>query len=416
MRAVAVALLALTVLTSCENSDGSDEGVVVFQLAAEAEEAAVYRTLVAAFQRQNPDVEVRMDAIASKADHIQKLNTLFAGGGPPDLFLLNYREFSQYVSRGALEPIGPLLPEVALEDYFAEPLEAFTYQDSLQCFPQNISSLVVYYNEALFREAGLDRPDDDWTIHDFRAAALALSSLDGVDGAGIEPSIIRLAPFAWSNGGEIVDDPTLPSRFTLDDPATKEMLQWMVDLVREDGVVPTEEEVSAQDLETRFATGKLGMLLSSRRETPVFRESTQLEWDVAPLPRSDTPASILHSDAYCLARGGGDPAAALEFVRFAVGEEGQTITAIGGRTVPSLRSVADSGAFLNPVQPPLHAEVFLDAIDGMRRTPVIPTWPEIEDTAEEILTRAFYEDGYSVEKAIEELDRQTRSLFEEGSR
>ena len=415
MRWVAAIFIGLLTLTSCSGPGTGDDGVVTFQLAAEAEEAAVYRTLVAAFEREHPDVEVRMDAIASKGDHIQKLNTLFAGGSAPDVFLLNYREFAQYVARGAIEPIGPLLSEISVEDYFAEPIEAFTYEGVLQCFPQNISSLVVYYNEGLFREAGLDRPADDWTIDDFRAAAIALSSGD-VDGAGIEPSIIRLAPFAWSNGGEIVDDAVTPSRFTLEDPATREMLQWMVDLVREDEVVPTEEEVAAQDLETRFATGKLGMLLSSRRETPVFREATQLEWDVAPLPRSGSPASILHADAYCLSRGAADDPDVLEFVRFAVGEKGQTIAAIGGRTVPSLRSVANSGAFLNPVQPPLHAEVFLDAIDGMRRTPVIPTWPEIEDIAEEILTRAFYEDDYSVDKAIEELDRQTRPLFEEGAR
>ena len=36
------------------------------------------------------------------------------------------------------------------------------------------------------------------------------------------------------------------------------------------------------------------------------------------------------------------------FVAFATGEEGQTITALGGRTVPSLESVANSGAFLDP--------------------------------------------------------------------
>ena len=137
---------------------------------------------------------------------------------------------------------------------------------------------------------------------------------------------------------------------------------------------------------------------------------------MAPLPRSGPPASILHSDAYCLARGATESQAVLDFVRFAIGEEGQTIAAIGGRTVPSLISVAESGAFLNPVQPPLHPEVFLEAIGGMRRTPVIPTWPEIEDVAEEILTRAFYEDGYTVDRAIEEIDEQTRRLFEEGSK
>jgi multiple sugar transport system substrate-binding protein len=102
-------------------------------------------------------------------------------------------------------------------------------------------------------------------------------------------------------------------------------------------------------------------------------------------------------------------------VRFATGGEGETVAALGGRTVPSLVEVATSGAFLDPSQPPAHSKVFLDGIPSIRRTPVIPTWPEIEDIAEEILTRLFYEDGYTLDDALSDLDDQTTPLFEEGS-
>jgi hypothetical protein len=51
----------------------------------------------------------------------------------------------------------------------------------------------------------------------------------------------------------------------------------------------------------------------------------------------------------------------------------------------------------------------------MQRTPVIPTWPEIEDVSTEILTRAFYEDDYTIDEALEDLVAETASLFEEGS-
>ena len=292
-------------------------------------------------------------------------------------------------------------------------MDAFTYDGELQCMPQNISSLAVYINLKLFKQAGVDRPREGWSWDDFRQTAVALTG-DEVRGVGIEPSIIRLAPFAWSNGGEIVDDPENPTRFTLDDPATKEALEFFVDLVRKEQVVPTEEEVAAaEDLETMFASGKLGMLLSSRRDTPEFREVADLRFDVAPLPVADDPAGILHSDAYCISKENDELDATLEFVAFATGKEGQTITALGGRTVPSLKSVATSGAFLNPAEPPRSSRVFLDAIPSIRATPVIPTWPEIEDVAEEILTRAFYEPGYTVERTIAELDAETKELFAE---
>ncbi|MDQ3953910.1 MAG: extracellular solute-binding protein, partial [Actinomycetota bacterium] len=204
-----------------------------------------------------------------------------------------------------------------------------------------------------------------------------------------------------------------PTRLDLDNAGARAALEFFVSLVRDDRVVPTEEEVAAQDLETRFTTGKLGMLLSSRRDVPSFREVQGLDFDVAPLPVADVPAGILHSDGYCIAAGSEDVEAAAALVRFATGEEGETLAALSGRTVPSLRSVAESGAFLDPVQPPRHSEVFLDGIPHIRRTPVLSTWPEIEDVAEQILIRAFYEDGYTVDDAIRDLDAETRDLFEE---
>ena len=267
----------------------------------------------------------------------------------------------------------------------------------------------------MFKRAGIEAPHEGWTWEEFRRAAIALSE-GGVDGLGLDPEIIRVAPFVWSNGGELTDDPDKPTRFTLDEPAAREALEFIVSLVREDGVVPTESEVAGQDSETRFINGKVAMFLSSRRDTPVFREVTSLRWDVLPLPISEQPAGILHSDAYCISAGADAKEAAADFVAFAMSADGQTLAALSGRTVPSLKEVATSGAFLDPSQPPAHSEVFLNSIENnMRRTPVIPTWPEIEDAAEEILTKAFYQEGYTIDDAIEELDEVTRPLFEEAA-
>ncbi len=411
-------LLIAAACSAGEDAGGNTsapQGEITFQLAGDPEEIVVYESLVKSFEKAYPEVPVKMVPIADKDDHLAKLTTSFSGGTPPDVFLVNFREYSQFVVRGALEPVGPYLEDIdiSLDDYFEPPVEAFTYDGELQCMPQNISSLAVYINLELFKSAGVDIPQEGWSWEDFRDTAIALTKGD-VRGAGIEPSIIRLAPFVWSNGGEVVDDPDNPTRFTLEDPEAREALEFFVQLAREDEVIPTEQEVAAaEDLETMFAQGKVAMLLSSRRDTPEFREVADLKWDVAPLPVADEPAGILHSDAYCVAAEAENADAARAFIGFAVGERGQTITALGGRTVPSLKAIANSGAFLDPAQPPRNSQVFLDTIPHIRRTPVIPTWPEIEDVAEEILTRAFYEPNYTVDKAIEELESQTSDLFAE---
>ena len=414
MRAIWSVAAALVILAACSNDQQPGQSTITVQVSGEREETAVYRAIVQAYENDNPDTEVRLIEVAEKDDHLTKLSTSFAAGDPPDVFLVNFREYSQFVARGAIEPYGDFVDtlDVDLGDYYPAPIEAFTFNEALQCMPQNISSLVVYYNTDLFEQAGVDPPSAGWTLDEFRAAGEKLTQGD-VRGIGIEPSIIRLAPFVWSNGGDIVDDLDAPSTFTLDTPEAREALDYLVSLAH-DGLIPTEKELAAQDLMTRFMTSKVAMLLTSRRETPEFREVRGFNWDVGPLPIAEEKVGILHSDGYCISSLSRVPQTAADFVAYATGEQGQTLAALGGRTVPSLMSVSESGAFLDPTQPPARSQVFLDAIPGLRRTPVIPTWPEIEDLAEEILTRAFYEPGYTIDDMIEALRSETEALFAEG--
>ncbi|WP_344397706.1 sugar ABC transporter substrate-binding protein [Actinomadura alba] len=402
-------------LAACGGGDsgpGGDGSTIRLQVSGEPEEIAVYRALVGAYEKSHPGRRVRLDAVAKKSDHLARLTTSFAAGGPPDVFLVNYREYAQFVARRALSPVGPALTSrgVRMADYFPQPIEAFTYQGVLQCMPQNISSLVVYYNRELLSRAGVPAPKATWTWADFARTAKTLTRAGG-HGVGIEPSLVRAAPFVWGAGGEVVDDTRSPTRLTLDTPQARRALDFLLGLAP---AMPGEKEVAAQDLETRFTTGKLAMLLSSRRETPTFREVPGLDFDVAPLPTGLKPAGILHSDGYCVAAKSRRREAAAQFIAYAVGSQGQTLTALGGRTVPSLVSVARSGAFLDPTRPPKSSQVFLDGIPSIRRTPVHPRWPEVEDVVAAELTRVFH-DGAPLDQALTRIDERTRPLLAGGA-
>ena len=233
-------------------------------------------------------------------------------------------------------------------------MNAFRFNDTSTCLPQNISSLVVYYNKDLFQEAGVPFPKEGWKWDDMVAAAKKLtkdSNGDGkpeVHGLGIESSLIRVAPFVWSAGGDLVDDDKNPTHFTLDTPEAELALERFLQLHVTDKVTPNEEEVEAEDDETRFQNGRMAMVLSSRRSTPTFRTIQKFDWDVAALPQHEQQAGILHSDAYCLTKASDNKDAAWSFIEYALGPEGAPIVAKSGRTVPSLKSVAESDAFLDP--------------------------------------------------------------------
>lgn len=416
----AVGALSLLLATGCATGDsGSGDGVVELLVAGDPEELRAYRELAAAFEASQDDIDVDIVEAADSGDLQVKLGTALSAGAPPDVFLMNYRNFGQYAARGALQPLDELVDGSDVldkDDLYPQAVDAFRYDGDLQCLPQNASSLVTYYNADLFAAAGLEAPAAGWTWDEMVALATKLTGDSDGDGAvdqyglGIEPELVRVAPFVWANGGDVVDDPDDPSQLALDTPAALEPLQDFLDLFATDHVIPSDPEIESEDVETRFANGRLAMLFSSRRATPTFRTITDFTWDVAPLPVGDEPVSILHADGYCIVRTAPDADAAWRFVEFAISPAGAKVIAGTGRTVPSLRSVAESPAFLDPDAPPKHAQVWLDNIPHVRSVPNVSTWPEIEDAAAGILERALYA-GDDAEAVAAELDEVTRPMF-----
>jgi multiple sugar transport system substrate-binding protein len=418
-----IAVLCVLALAGCagggrdKGGSGETTGEVSLMVFGDPEELQAYRDVIAAYENEEPGVDVKLIEASDREDLIARLSTSFAGGKPPDLFLLNYRFYGQFAARGVIEPVEERVDESELfeqEDFYAPALDAFRFEGTLTCLPQNISSLVVYYNKDLFRKARVAEPKAGWRWDDMVDAARKLTKGD-VYGLGVEPSLIRIAPFVWSNEGELVDDDEQPTRFALDSPEAEVALERFIQLRTVEKVVPSEEEFEAEDDETRFQNGRLGMVLSSRRATPTFRTIQDFDWDVAPLPRHKEQAGILHSDAYCMTKASDAKDAAWSFMEFVVGPQGAPIVARSGRTVPSLKSVAESEAFLDPTAKPANSKVFLDTIPVIRRVPTISTWPEIEDAAEAVLEEGFYE-GESAPALVGELRQATDSIFERAER
>lgn len=424
---------ACALAAGCGGSE-RESGSIRLLVFGDPAELESYRTMIRAFEKNEPGIGVELVEASDRDDLIARLSTSIAGGSPPDLFLMNYRFYGQFAARDALEPLEPYIEDsdvMSLDDFYPQAVNAFRWDGRVTCLPQNLSSLVVYYNRDLFEQFGVPEPTDDmpWTQFVYRAQQLTrdangtvVRAADpdlpaqnaapaAIYGLGVEPSLIRIAPFVWSNRGTLVDDDEHPARFTLDSQEAKLALQQFFALRTLYGVVPPDVEVEAEDDETRFLNGRMAMLLESRRLVPALREAAEFDWDVAALPRMQVPASILHSDAYCMTKDAKNKDAAWRFVEYALGPDGAAVIARTGRTVPSLRAVAESEAFFDYGEKPANAKVWLEAIPTIRSVPTVSTWPEIEDAAEPILENGMYK-GRPVDEVVAEVDRATRPLFE----
>ncbi len=418
-------------------------------------ERVAYEAVVDAFESIHPDIDVTVDYTPGQGDYYRKVASDFAAGIPPDVFLTNYRKFSPYAQAGGLAPIQGYLDNstaISESDYYGFALDAFRYGDagSLYCLPQNISSLVVYYNEDLFRVAGLPLPTDGWGWDEFIAAAQALTrdtDGDGVTdqfGVLVEPSMYRMVSFIWGAGGEVVDDLEHPTRLTIDTPEALAGLQAFVGLGASGyGVVPPEAEVAAEADLDRFVRGGAGMYIQSRRPVPTLREIDGFDWDVVSLPVIAQPATVLHSDGFCMAASADNPDAAWSFIEFAGSAPGQLLLAETGRTVPSLVSVSQSDVFLrgiplatcgddchapsdpaaSPVStristdglPPANAQTWLDNIAVMRRLPTTSTWVEVEAAFDAEFGRSLYIENFDVAAAAAAAIAHSQDALDRGA-
>jgi multiple sugar transport system substrate-binding protein len=378
-------------------------GEIRFLISEDPIGEAGYRQIIDAFAKVQPDVKVRLENVPDDGEFLKRLAADFAARTPPAVFVINYRRFGQFAIKGALQPIDDYIAKSAQfkpDDFYPTALDAFKLKGKQYCIPQNLSSLEVYYNKKLFAAANLPMPRSGWTwdefLHDAHALTRSTKGDGKIDqyGAGIATSTIRLAPFIWAHGGELVDNTDRPTRLTLDAGPALEAFQWFVNLQVKEHVVPSKADEATENSLSRFQHGTLGMFFQSRVITPDFRETIKdFDWDVAPLPGDKNTVTILHSDGYCITSASQNKDAAWAFVEFANSTPGQQVIVKSGRTVPSLKRVAESPLFLDTALAPSNSRAYLDMAPGIRRVPIMTNWVEIEDVVNKEIQRAFYGDA-----------------------
>ncbi len=404
IRLVAAALLVTSVVSGCSDdttTGGEVTGSITVAAAGGEGEIKALKTLVEAFQVKHPGVTVTVDSVEAAGDLVTKLTTSFAGATPPDVFLINYRRMGGLVSQ--IEPVSG----AHTANLYPAVTAAFSKDGRLLCLPQNASSLVVYVNPQLFTQAGVALPKPDWTWADMLATARALAA-EQVEAVGFDPELIRLAPFVWSAGGEIVDSPTAPTKVTLDSPEARSAIRFFQDL-QATGLDATQRAgMSAEDT---FAAGRVAMYFDSRRAVPGFRGTEGLEFDVRPIPAgAKGRVSVLHSDGYCVSKGAKNKATAQAFAAYAVSADGGKVLAESGRTVPSVRDLAESVAFLDPAKPPVSSRVWLDQLATMRALPLHARWNGAESASNDVLEQLFA-GKLGVDAAISEIAKLTGAEF-----
>jgi len=153
---------------------GRGQDALTITVFGTAQDAAQRQGLVDGFQKQHPDIPVRIVAIQGQdwASYFAKILTMVAAGNPPDIVTTATEGTQLFASRMAY-PIDEFVQRDAadMQEYFDDVhpslIESFLYKGNLYQLPDNFNAANVFYNASAMERAGIERPDDNWTLEDF---------------------------------------------------------------------------------------------------------------------------------------------------------------------------------------------------------------------------------------------------------
>lgn len=334
----------------------------------------VFRELRDAFQKETPNVQVQIDEVPG--DWYQKFQLQLASGTPPDAIFESAGTVTSSARAGALEPLDDLMKRdrrFRKEDYWDIAFLPAMWKGKTYHLPYDGGSMALYYNQDLFKAAGVKDLDPKTALSFDQlleiARQLTLDQNNRHPGEpGFDPYRMKQYGFqpggvywvwVFANGGEVINpDGTVP----LDAPAAAEGLQWRADLGTRHFVAPSPEFEQSSPIS--FNTGNVAIQYDGVWASVRYRQN-RFAWNVAPFPRGRVKISTGWYSGLSITAGSKLKDAAWEWIFFCCSEPGQKIVSGLGQAVPVVKSLANTEYFLDgPKTPPANDQVFLDEMDS----------------------------------------------------
>lgn len=350
--------------------------------------AQIQETVIQQFRQKAPHVSV--DYQKNPDTYLQKIQTLFVAGTPPDAFALSQPDLVQLMAQGSVADVDAYLKRDAKEvdagDFFKPHLEGWRVGGKQMGLPRDGGGVVVYYNKSLFDAQGITPPANGYTWDEWLDVARRVAVKDGP--AGPLFGATRNGPadwlhWVWQNGGDFLDKDA--RRSTLEAPEAVEALQYHADLVPKHGVMPPGEAYGTgnQDAMGLFIQGKSAMYFGLRSGMQRMRAITGFKLEAMPHPRKKNRLTPLNTTAVLLPRGGGKNDAAWLLLQHMTSTEGQLKRMEQGGAVPSRESVAKAPSYLSFTTPAMVSQrintIFPDmAREGsVRLRPQTARWNDV---------------------------------------
>jgi multiple sugar transport system substrate-binding protein len=265
-----------------------------------------------AFEKRNPGIKVNIETFAY-ADYFTQLQTRAAAGKLSDAFELNYENFVAYAKRGALLDLASVGADT--KGLAPKAVEAFAYAGKQYGLPESFSTVLLFYNQALFDRAKVGYPNSDWTWKDVQAAAEKIRALDKTIYGIYQPvQFWEFYKLVKQNGGSLVSADN--KKFTVNSPANVATLTNIVERYTKSNVSPTSAQMGGVGDWDLFKSGRLGMIVTGIWAFNEFIRDCDFPWDVAVEPGNTARATHFFSNGIVVSKTAKNAKAAAAWAQF----------------------------------------------------------------------------------------------------
>ncbi|MER2041757.1 ABC transporter substrate-binding protein [Desemzia incerta] len=412
-------LLGATLLAGCGGSDAADSAetsgngeepitLTIMTWNNNPEGTKKEQEILDAFTEENPHITIKQVS-ATYDEYNERVLTMAAGGNLPDLIWTQPAGYATFVENGLLMDLSDQVDKLDLDELQPGVIELGQVDGTQYGMIRDRSTVQMAYNKDMFDEAGIEYPEDDWTMDEFLETAKALTVKDGDRTTQFGIENFYLKELLTAHGTNIMDPET--AEITLDAPKTIEAIELSQAMINEYNVQPTGAQT--EGMSSLFLSGVAGMSMAGPWDWVEFEKNAAFEFDIVPLP-SASDKGTLSPAAYLPISINAEtdyPEEAWELLEFLTYGGGQDIQAEIASAVPVVNRATDD--VLSFAGAPDNAQALVDQLENgsvVPNTPYQKDVPEIENRVT-ALVETLNLNNTPVEGPLKELAEELRAEF-----
>ncbi|MHA7883389.1 ABC transporter substrate-binding protein [Nitratireductor rhodophyticola] len=344
-----------------------------------------------AFEEANPGSDIQIEVVPWDV-LLQKLTTDISGGANADLSIIGTRWLIDFVDQGIAAPLDDYMTQDFKDRFFPVFLEPSVMQGKTYGLPIAASARAMYYNKALFEQAGITEVPDTWD--ELAEAAKKIGALGddiagfGLQGKEIETDVYFYYAF-WAYGGQLVEEDGTSG---LDTDAGYKAAEMYKSLIDSGATQPGVTSYNREDVQNLFKQGKVGMMITAPfLSNQIKEEAPDLDYGVAAIPAGPEGDRGTYgvTDSIIMFENSQNKDLAWKFLDQLFTTEWRAKFTSGEGFLPVNPEVAAQPAFADNAD----LKAFTALLPDARFAPVIAGWEEIAATTSDAVQTIYLGNG-----------------------